>query len=728
MTELFYSVLNMSISASVLILAVLLLRFLFRKAPKWVNVLLWGLVAVRLICPVALSTPFSLMPKADWLPQQPAYSQEDPAPVSPDRIPENPILNPSTGGDNTVHHDPVEPQIQIHRGVSVPFALSCIWLAGIGVMLGYMLASYIRVVRHIRTANRFRDNIYLSDGVSSPFVFGLMRPRIYLPEKMDAVSMNYVISHEEAHLRRLDHLWKPLGFLLLSVHWFNPLVWLGYLLLCRDIEMACDEYVVRRMNEAERVEYSEALLECSVNRRMVSACPLAFGEVGVKERIKSVLHYKKPAFWIVVLAVMACVAAAACFLTNPTQEEKPNNNEIVENNPETPVSTPSAVAVIFPSGEYAQRVKGWFTGTDIDWTLAYTHADWMDLDGHFTDKTVPQTANLVLYQETWYLVLETPGQPPRIEKLLTVPTAKGYLLAHDLTGDGLDELLCVFSVLGTGNTYSVYGYQLSHGESIPILTLLDGWNQELGIQEIDQNALGFYPSFGGNYQMTWKNRLVDKSCTFDLSAMGNVSEWFDAHGVGKPDHLFTDIGQELHFTDSNEDGIDELVCGGSFSYGGHLYTVGRLSASLQYDPQTRGFEVVDVSYRPEDGAVPDDSPDDTVHGEWNYKFSDENGRQFYGLTFDTGNQEMKFEYGYYESEYVNRYFGSYTLDPVSQVITATLHDSSIVHTDPDITLKFQLEYSTGENVLVWDILSCDVGKYQHLIGNPLAFKKGNPFN
>lgn len=321
MTELFYTILNMSISASVLVLVVLLLRLLFRKAPKWVAVLLWGLVAVRLLCPFALETPFSLMPKTEWITEDTSYSDENAYfdSVAPEHI----TPDPNFADNVNVHYYPLEPHIEIHRGVNPVFVLNCVWLAGIAVMLVYMFVSYICVYRRIRGAKQFKDNIYTSEAVSSPFVLGLIRPRIYLPEKMDAVSMSYVIAHEEAHLRRLDHLWKPIGFLLLAVHWFNPLIWIGYILLCRDIEMACDERVVRTMNDEERFDYSEALLACSVSRKMITACPLAFGEVGAKERIMSVLNYKKPAFWIVVMALIACVVAAVCFLTNPITIRNP---------------------------------------------------------------------------------------------------------------------------------------------------------------------------------------------------------------------------------------------------------------------------------------------------------------------------------------------------------------------------------------------------------------------
>ena len=327
MTELFYTILNMSISAGILILAVLLLRLFFRRAPKWVSVLLWGLVAVRLILPFVPESSLSLMPKAEWVTPDTFYTEEN---TYFDSVPADRIKVDTEIGENVIYYyKVVDPPIEIHRGVSPIFVLNCIWLAGIAAMLVYMLASYIRVMRCVRGARQFRDNTYTSESVSSPFVLGLIRPRIYLPENMDAISMSYVIAHEEAHLRRLDHLWKPFGFLLLAVHWFNPLIWIGYILLCRDIEMACDERVVRGMNEEERADYSEALLECSVNRKIISACPLAFGEIGAKARIKTVLNYKKPAFWIVVLAVIASVTAAVCFLTNPITVRNPWVQEYV---------------------------------------------------------------------------------------------------------------------------------------------------------------------------------------------------------------------------------------------------------------------------------------------------------------------------------------------------------------------------------------------------------------
>ena len=184
----------------------------------------------------------------------------------------------------------------------------------------YTAISYWRLRRKVDTAVRYKDNIFQSENVSFPFVLGIIKPRIYLPFKMNGQYLEYVVAHEQAHICRKDHWWKPLGFLLLMIHWFNPLMWLAYVLLCRDIELACDEKVIKELGNEQRGDYTQALVACSVNRRMIAACPLAFGEVSVKERVKSVMNYKKPAFWVIIISVIVCVGVAVCFLTNPKQD------------------------------------------------------------------------------------------------------------------------------------------------------------------------------------------------------------------------------------------------------------------------------------------------------------------------------------------------------------------------------------------------------------------------
>lgn len=310
MNELFLKIINMSISASWLILAVLILRLVLKKAPKWVNVLLWGIVAVRLICPFSFESALSLIPSAETFPEKiisgPSFDVQTGITPIDNRI--NDYL-----GDR--YFEGVT--VPANNGNNIMTILTIVWTIGILLLVAYTVISYWRLHREIDTAVRYKDNIFQSENVSSPFVLGIIKPRIYLPFSMNDQDLEHVVAHEQAHICRKDHWWKPLGFLLLTVHWFNPLMWLAYVLLCRDIELACDEKVIKELSNEERADYTQALVACSVNRRMIAACPLAFGEVGVKERVKSVMNYKKPAFWIIVLAVIACVVVAVCFLTNP---------------------------------------------------------------------------------------------------------------------------------------------------------------------------------------------------------------------------------------------------------------------------------------------------------------------------------------------------------------------------------------------------------------------------
>ncbi len=310
MTEFFLNIVNTSISAGWLILAVLILRPALKKAPKWVSVLLWGIVALRLVCPFSIESALSLIPSAETIPTE--ILTENSFDIQSGIAPVDDLVNDYLGDH---YYEGVT--VPVGNGLNVITLLAVLWCAGVLAMAAYTAVSCLRLYRRIRTAILLRENIYQSETVSSPFVFGLFRPRIYLPFRMDKTALRHVVAHESAHIRRHDHWWKPLGFLLLTIHWFNPLMWLGYILLCRDIELACDEKVIRELDGVEKANYSQVLLSCSIDRRMIAACPLAFGEVGIKERVKSVLSYKKPAFWIIVLSVVLCAALAVCFLTDP---------------------------------------------------------------------------------------------------------------------------------------------------------------------------------------------------------------------------------------------------------------------------------------------------------------------------------------------------------------------------------------------------------------------------
>lgn len=317
MADIFLKIVNMSISACWVVLAVLLLRIILKKAPKWVNCVLWGIAGLRLVMPFSVESEFSLVPSAEII----SKPIDSPRPLieSGVAVIDSQVNNYLKGNYFEGVTRPTE------NFVDITTILAIVWIIGIFVLLLYTFVSFIRLRRKIGTAVLLRDNICQSENVVSPFVLGIIKPRIYLPFNINEQDKEHVIAHEQAHISRKDHLWKPLGFLILTIHWFNPAVWLGYILLCRDIELACDEKVVKELNNEQRADYSEALLACSVNRRMIAACPLAFGEVGVKDRIKSVLNYKKPAFWIIVVAIVVSIIVAVCFLTNPVNSSVYNS-------------------------------------------------------------------------------------------------------------------------------------------------------------------------------------------------------------------------------------------------------------------------------------------------------------------------------------------------------------------------------------------------------------------
>lgn len=326
MEGIFIKLVNMSITAGWLILAVVALRFLLRRAPRGIVCLLWALVAVRLICPVSLESGFSMVPSRETIRQDIAISAKpaiDSGVVFVDNA-VNSVLEESFAPTPEASVNPLQ--------IGIFFA-SILWAAGVIAMLVYAAVGYFRLWQKVRTAVREEGNLYLSEFVDTPFILGIIRPRIYLPTHMEETIVSQVTDHERAHIKRGDHLWKPFAYLLLSVYWFHPLCWLAYPLLCRDIELACDEKVIRHYDPGQKKMYAKALLACSVNRRAIAACPLAFGEVGVKKRVKSVLNDKKPAFWIMTAAVVVCIAAAVCFLTDPVKQDTDSADSSITVNP-----------------------------------------------------------------------------------------------------------------------------------------------------------------------------------------------------------------------------------------------------------------------------------------------------------------------------------------------------------------------------------------------------------
>ena len=400
MTSVFLHFLNLSITAGWMVLAVLLLRLCLKKVPRWITCVLWGLVALRLLVPFSIESPVSLIPTAqtvagtdtagtsvpvvnsgltaidgplnDWLhtpTKPPVQSPVPPASDIADPTPQPPSA-PEQTPDNTEAKS-VSRMEQILR-IAAP-----VWLVGIALMLLYELFSVLRVRSRLLDAVRLRDNIWQSDRVASPFIFGLFRPRIYVPYQLEEPVLEQVLSHERAHLHRRDHWIKPFAFTLLAVYWYNPLLWVGYILLCRDIEVACDQRVIRTMDEDSRCQYATALLQCGVERRSIAACPLAFGEVSIKQRIKSVLNYRKPLLWVIIASLVICGVAAVCLLTVPTGKETP--------------------LVVLSTQEIQPNQKRCFYGTDTDGAIIPDGPDWLWAHAENPDQ---KTADIDMADET----------------------------------------------------------------------------------------------------------------------------------------------------------------------------------------------------------------------------------------------------------------------------------------------------------------------------------------
>ena len=328
MTELFLHFVNVSISACWIVLAAVLFRLIFKKAPKWISVMMWGVVALRLVMPFSISSALSLVPSVETVSPQIMYTAEPTITSGISFV--NAVVNPII----IDKFAPTEASVVNPLQHLIP-TLAVVWLAGIVLMLTYMLGSYLRIRIKLKSAVRLYKNVWQSENVKTPFVLGVFRPRIYIPFGMDEKAMTAVINHENAHIKRLDHVIKPVAFILLSLYWFNPVMWVAYVLLCRDIEYACDERVIKSLDEEQRADYSEVMLALSAPRKMITACPIAFGEVGVKERVKRVLSYKKPFIWIIIAALVACAVTAVVLLTDPKDPSDdptwPELEDIIEN-------------------------------------------------------------------------------------------------------------------------------------------------------------------------------------------------------------------------------------------------------------------------------------------------------------------------------------------------------------------------------------------------------------
>lgn len=320
MTDLFLKAINMSLTAVFLILAVILLRLIFKKAPKWISCLLWAIVAIRLLVPFTLESPMSLLPTAE--PVKTYAQTSEPYIESGVKVIDtaaNKIISkpvPATPKKEKTTVKSTTQKTTVKRSWNAIDLLSVIWISGIAVMLIYALISYLRLRKAVFAAVKISDRVWICDEIDTPFILGIFNPRIYIPSGLNGDARKYVLEHEYAHLARFDHIWKPLSFLILAVHWFNPMCWIAYILFGRDVELACDEKAVKDMSKDDKVGYTTTLVNLSSPGKLISACPLAYAEIGVKKRVKNILNYKKPAFWLIAAAVISSVALSGCFMTN----------------------------------------------------------------------------------------------------------------------------------------------------------------------------------------------------------------------------------------------------------------------------------------------------------------------------------------------------------------------------------------------------------------------------
>lgn len=454
MTDIFLGFLNRSLAAGILILAVVLVRLVFKKAPRWLLCALWALAAVRLVCPVSVESVLSLIPSAEPVQPEIIVSAQ---PAITSGIPAvDAIVNPPLAAAFTPSPAQSANPLQIWT-----FVAACVWLAGIAALLLYAAVSALRLRLRVRTAVRLEQSVYQSEFVPSPFILGVIRPRIYLPYGLEPNAQEMVLAHERAHLRRGDQLWKPLGYLILAAYWFNPLCWLAYILFCRDVEAACDEKVVRELGEGCKAAYSRALLACSVPRKLITACPLAFGETGVKSRIKSVLNYKKPAFWLVLAAVIASAAVAVCFLTDPKREDPAQNPPAAEEAAaQAPAQSIDASSAPEPAiDEQAGLDPDFFTGTDgygesVTVPAVFTAAT--ESGGGDWGAYIPAEGWLRnLGSRLWYS--EKTGASFEVVYYPSVPVSS-QIASYDAGGyDGLTMTRCTVYTLGPESAVYLYG-------------------------------------------------------------------------------------------------------------------------------------------------------------------------------------------------------------------------------------------------------------------------------
>lgn len=453
--------LNMSISAGWMILVVIVLRVLLRKAPKWSYCLLWALVALRLIIPFTIESTWSLIPSNETITLKSFSEDMQQGRLSPDTISvpvgtEDKDLQSRVIRRNVPVIDSGIPQVNqaVNEVINQTYASTLdteessldtiiltagiVWISGVTLMLSYALFNFIRLKRIVRESVTLQGIVRVCDSVKSSFVFGIIRPYIYLPSTLSEEQQGPVIAHEMAHLSRRDHIWKLLGWFLLSVYWFNPLIWLAYSLLCRDIEMACDEKVIKDMKPEEKKNYSIALLEHNESGKTMMTYPLAFGEVGVRTRIKNVLTYKKPALWIIIITILACGTVAICFLTNPVKEnDEDTQPRDAQSGDAQPSSMGEASPTVTPVSEYPKTLyDGVANGHLNNEELSFDLSEYPEL--HFLIRS-------------WQVTVTNDAG----ETVLAFGSPIYSVFAEDISGDGYPEVCITSTTQGLSSAFII---------------------------------------------------------------------------------------------------------------------------------------------------------------------------------------------------------------------------------------------------------------------------------
>lgn len=509
MTKLFLTLLNIGIKAGWLILAVLLLRVILRKAPRWTVCLLWGVVALRLVFPFPIESVFSLIPSAQTVPMEIERMEKPEVYTGIGFVDEhvNPVITSQMAPEVEESVNPMQ---------IIIWVAALVWIVGIVLFQTYTLVSYMELRRKVRISIPFRSSrqqlprqlewgenlkiyrkIYVCDQIKSPFILGILNPKIYLPAGMDEAAYENIIQHESTHLKRGDQFWKPLGYLLMSVYWFQPLSWVAYAFFCKDMELACDERATMGMQKSEKASYCQTLLACSTNRQILAACPVAFGEVGVKERVKHVLNYKKPAFGIVLVACVVCIVTVVCFLTNP-KVENGNDTQSVNGTEET-AATDVVAGTESGNTDIPESSDNVFEQSfgETEENLAY-------------EQVLDEYQDMV--QNRFYLdVLNTDEREksfgPDIGSEIRMRVQNVFYALYDIDGNGTEELIIAAGEQGVGvgnpkfmpRNYDLYTYR-----DEKVIHVFDGYefgyrtNFELcenGVIEVSSNDSAAESSF-----------------------------------------------------------------------------------------------------------------------------------------------------------------------------------------------------------------------------------------